>query len=773
MPSASRCPSQRSLLALAAAAAVVGGAPLVAQDSVSKTNGLPGDAVPPWADNTATNGSEQCNQYVLDLVPFGTSWGTQFGIGPLVKSSKVSSTFFTGVLGAQAMSRAQLSNMPIPGTFGFWSQTAGRGVNNDPAINDPAFPISAGVNGNQFAAAFTEFGTTDAGVPFGAIVTALVRYDPINSTRLYVDRVLSAISGCDTGAELATFGFGAVDADGFTIFRADGFGVVGATCAAASLTPLSGDNVYMVGAAMRDCDIMNVISLEYPFGLFDATATNWLLQQAQSTHNTPTIGNIGVPIMMGTNFNNEYVRGSTFATLAQGTGHLASTVTGHRGGMSTIEKNHASVASTHGIAAVLGQDQGSNTTVMNVFGIDASANVTGSIGLIPPGTITDPVTLVTNIPGTNEFDHYHSQVAFRGGNGQVGMNIDPQGRLVVAAVMDHPSDSGPNWNQHFIPVAFVDDNGNAQWTIAAYNSSSAGVVGKELLDGPGGNAIGRLTTLDRVTGGTPFGPSMTSPMVDSGGNIWFVSAIEIFGATSTFSTGLVRAVLDPTTLGYELELVFQVRDVFSGANSGIDYQIDFIGIADSNSISSNTAWSQNICADGHNGQDHNAVANRDPLHLGGVVVHATISYDRNENGVFGETEDQDYDTLLFVGATTDCQMDLGGTGPGSSILTFCGTGLKTGESSQLTLTDATPLAPAALVISTPGLPDLPIAGGTIVSGTGLLSSILVATGPTGSVSFPINGRGTPLNLALQYVSLDPSLPQGLSFSNAVLARFGQ
>ena len=48
-------------------------APGWAQDSVSNNvgSGFPGDAVSPWDTN------EQCNDYVVDLVPFETSWGTQ------------------------------------------------------------------------------------------------------------------------------------------------------------------------------------------------------------------------------------------------------------------------------------------------------------------------------------------------------------------------------------------------------------------------------------------------------------------------------------------------------------------------------------------------------------------------------------------------------------------------------------------------------------------------------------------------------------------------
>ena len=62
------------LLALAGTAAAVH-----AQDSIGTAPGLPGDAVNPLAAD------QQVLSYVADLTPFGTSWGTTFGIVPLVK----------------------------------------------------------------------------------------------------------------------------------------------------------------------------------------------------------------------------------------------------------------------------------------------------------------------------------------------------------------------------------------------------------------------------------------------------------------------------------------------------------------------------------------------------------------------------------------------------------------------------------------------------------------------------------------------------------------
>ena len=70
-----------STLVLAAGLA----APAFAQDSVSQFGtGLAGggDALDPF------NTSSQRANYVTTLTPFTTSWGTQFGVAPIAKSSK-------------------------------------------------------------------------------------------------------------------------------------------------------------------------------------------------------------------------------------------------------------------------------------------------------------------------------------------------------------------------------------------------------------------------------------------------------------------------------------------------------------------------------------------------------------------------------------------------------------------------------------------------------------------------------------------------------------
>ena len=76
-----------------------------AQDSTSLGGCLPGDAVDFWATSTAVFGSEQTDAYVVDLSSAFTSWGNDFGVAPIAKSSKANSQFFNNLLGAQNVAR--------------------------------------------------------------------------------------------------------------------------------------------------------------------------------------------------------------------------------------------------------------------------------------------------------------------------------------------------------------------------------------------------------------------------------------------------------------------------------------------------------------------------------------------------------------------------------------------------------------------------------------------------------------------------------------------
>ncbi len=633
--------------------------PAFATDSVSNTACLPGDALDPW-DTT-----EQRNDYVVDLTAFNTSWGTAFGIAPLVKSSKTSSDYFGSLMSAQAISRVQLFGQTLDGSFDYWN-APGYGVNT--VQNDaPTTQIDlTGRLGNKFAVDFAEYSTTDNEANYNGTIAGLVQYEPSAPTRLYVSRIVAATNSCDNTSNLSGFGTGSIDPAGVLHLRADAYG----TSAGCGLTALTADNVFRVDAANRNTTSLNVISNDYPGGQFDSAVTDWVVRNSATVHSTPGMipGPIvgGAPLYIGVNFDGQYCRGTDFGAVTCDQTHWGTGVLSTRGNISYTSANCSQLSSTHGIAAIIGRDAATDDPsalgiFMNLWGLGASGNVTGTLALRLPAVITDPTTGATNIAGTNEFDHYHSQVAYRGGNGQIALGVDPAGNLLAAAQVDHPADGGTDWPVNYIAVARVDcTTGTQSWTMAGYSDGTEGTSGggKPILDGPGGSIIGRMVGLDKVTTeSTPFGPSVSAPMIDSAGNVWFFSAIELFGDPSDLTTGLLRAVYDPATFGYELELVFKLGDVFHGQNSDRDYMVTFVGIADSNSVASETMWSQNISESAHLGLDPATIEPADPRTLGGIVLAAEIVYDADQDGDFeqpctGATgeQDQDYNVLLYIGS---------------------------------------------------------------------------------------------------------------------------
>jgi hypothetical protein len=570
------------------------------------------------------------------------------------------------------------------------------------------------------------------------------------------------------------------------VLRADGFGATGGSCSGSGV--IVNNNLFYVDAPLRNPALLNTIGSGWPAGGFDFPATIQNLAGSATAHNTPGLACVGgVPYLIGTNFASQYVAGPAGAgAVGVQAGHLAAGVADHRGNISYCEKNFAPLGSTSGVAAIIGQVAGVSNTI-NLWGLGATGNVTGTLALTLPAVLVDATNGATNLAGVNALDHYHSQVAFQGGNGQIALNVDHQGNLLVAAVVDQPADTGADHAEHYIAVARVTPAGAVSWTMAAYNVSSLGA--KPYLDGPGGAVVGRLSDLGLVTGGAPAGPSMSAPMLDSFGNVYFFSAIENL-VSGNFATALLRAVYSPASFSYELERIFTVGEVFRGQNTGLDYQIRFVAIADSNSVSSATLWSQNALSQGFGGQTHYGLPGVDPKHLGGLVLGAEIVYDWDNDGSFDKVTgvggdpasfDQEYNVLLFVGPTDSCQLSLGvGQGPGDANLTVCGTGLGLGETSTVRLSRVSPNVPTFAVLSLPGFPNLPIAGGTVISGFGLVpgSPNVVTANGAGEVLVPLVGSAVPNSLLLQFLAVDftqpplgPGLP-GLEFSNAVLLRFG-
>jgi hypothetical protein len=671
------------------------------QDSTSKNPAActEGDAVSPWDDGASAGGSEQCNDYIVDLAPFQSAWGDSFAVGPLIKSSKASSGFSGSLISAQGLSSDYITGTAFAAsTYDLWG-APGFGVNNSVIKNDPGTPvITADLKGDQFAAAFAEFGTTDAAASYNAIIGAVVNRLPAEPLRLYVHRVVAAANSCDTTSNLSQMGFGSIDASGNALWRADDFGASGGC----GLNNLVEDNVLGADLAARNCDSRNVVSLEYlsGSGQSDSPAAAVYVANSTTTHNTPGVipasVNGGNPAYIGTTFGasgqpGHYIHGQAGGVVSAGAAHLSPVVLDHRGNISYTTDNFFS-GSTHGTAAILarvnsicdpgGSDQCNDS--INVWGLGPNGAIAGTPRVLTlPGASTGMVTVfdacdgAINIVGKNEFGNYGGQVAFRGGNGQVAVGVDQQDRLLVAAMVNHPEDVATNWSLNYIAVARLDGpaDGSIEWTMAAHNDGTTGEAGtgKAILDGPGGSVIGRLVTLDNVTGGSPFGPSMSSPMMDAVGNLYFLSAIELFhpGGGSDFNNGLIRAVYDPSTFCYELDLMLalggapnfgpQFYDPLAihGQNSEQDWTINFLAIADSNSIDSGTAFSGNMTAVAHLGMNPSLIpSTRDPRAMGGMVLAAEIVYDSDEDGDEDDcnnpfdppSNDEAYNVLLYIGA---------------------------------------------------------------------------------------------------------------------------
>ncbi|MFH1746199.1 MAG: hypothetical protein ABIG44_04060 [Planctomycetota bacterium] len=640
--------------------------PAIGQDSVSL---IPdpawGDAVRLW-DTT-----EQLNTYAVDLEPFASSWGNIYRIAPIVKSSKIEGSFFNCLMSAQSMSNTLLENVPTPFSDYYWWDAAGYGVNNNPALNTPPTTIlTPECPTLQFAVAAAEFGTSDEGQSAAGIVGAVVNYDRRLPSRLFVSRIGAAQNSYNELENRAQYGFGSVDAHGNVHIRADNYGTTGPNA-------ITGNCYFRVGMLDRNYGVLNVTD-NGPVSPSDTG--DWLLQNSAVTHSPASmipeqLTGLGQPTLLGSNFNGQFVHEVTPGTLANTVAHYGAGMTNHRG-MVAFSHRYGAFPNSVGTAGILGYNAAGAATILDVFGVAAGGNP------ISPAALVLPTAPTLYIPGSTElfapigpveFDHYHSQTAYRGGNSQVALGADTDGRGLAAAVIYDKSLATYDNPYNAIAVARFDWNNPAaaQWTLAAWIPQTNN--GTPILDGPGGNNIGRLFPLWGVTGGTPFGPSMSAPVMDSVGNIYFIASCEMPTGGNDFTNGLFRAVYDgsdPAGPHYSgLELLFTLGQEFHGQNSATDYMITFMGIADNDSVSSGTMWSGNILQTPFNNMKQPGDLDpADPLTLGGLIVSVEITYDTNNDGEYDDPGGfEEYNVLLYIapagGILGDSNCD--GLGPNS------------------------------------------------------------------------------------------------------------
>ena len=526
-----------NLLALMALAATAR-----AQDSVSLTNGLPGDAV----DSRAV--AEQINDYVVDLTSFRSSSGRTFALAPIAKASQqrnVAPVFFNGQFGAQALSRRVAANMPfLRAQYANWN-APGLGVNGDPTRNTVPGSVAppAGVS-FQFGFAASEFSDGDPSpTSLGAITGGIANFAPNRPSRLYVSRVVAGTNGATDGCNLAQFGMGAVDEDGAVHFRADNFGTIDCD----GFSTVLGNNLFRVDMALRAA-ALNVISGSFPLG-FDMPTTTRLLAGSATPHNVPNAvprSIAGRPILIGSNFAVQYVFESIAGTaIAGGAGAHLVGFADHRGSVGYTSKLFPNLfpGAVNGTAGILAGASGSTglRDGLAIFGVGPNgASVSPIARTLPaPAAGLDPEHPTWAPTASQQFDHYFSQTAFRGGSSQVALGTDQAGNLVAAGTVYYgftsPSQTQSPFDnpRNYIAVARIDPlSGSTTWRAAAWTDATSG---KSILQN-GATVIGNLRPFS-----TGRGPCLSAPMIDSVGNVWFIGSFQRASNPGAVSVGLLRA----------------------------------------------------------------------------------------------------------------------------------------------------------------------------------------------------------------------------------------
>jgi len=688
--------ASRAILALVFGAGTIGVSSARAQDSVSLNtdagNGLPGDAISP---HTVTL---QRTNYVVDLAPFETSWGTTFALGPVIKAGKVTTARFTSLAGPSVISAVPRVNASYPSSsYALWTQ-AGGGL--EPTQNNGALSTTLNRSGmaTVFSIGLLEYSDVQLNATLGfwnEIVGAQVAFDPASPSRLYVTRVVAA-NNSTGGAMLdrSQFGLGAIDSFGDVWFRADSLTASSAT------NLLAGENYFRVSLPART----NVVNLIDSAGASHAASSTRLLNNGGVTVTTPTVvsrTDANDSILIGANLAGQLIRETSVNVLGTTIDHLSGAVD-HRGTPSFSKA--ILFPGTYGTGAILSRTSAAQRTdAISLFGVRSAGNILGTRLLTLPASVQDSCT-GTAWPANEsfanvDFRHYESQVMFRGGNGPVAVGLDAQGRALVAATAYSRQNSWGAANPHdAILVARFDPavaNTTVTWTAAVWTAtpttsgkSIAGDYGADGIpnttdagEGDGtidATPIGRVASMSEVSFGKE-GPSISAPMIDAAGNVWCTAAVALNTLINNqpateYTTALLRGVYDPGTFCYRLELVLKVGDTFAGANSARNYRVAYLGLADADSIASEAPWSGSMSNQAWNNVSLAGLEPKNPKSLGGLALSSRIVYDRDADGDFEDptlpngnanSADEAYDVVLYVGNidnSVPCPADLDNDG---------------------------------------------------------------------------------------------------------------
>lgn len=208
--------------------------------------------------------------------------------------------------------------------------------------------------------------------------------------------------------------------------------------------------------------------------------------------------------------------------------------------------------------------------------------------------------------------------------------------------------------------------------------------------------------------------------------------------------------------------------VFGDAPSGMTSPLlNFVG--DTSSFVDSPYTSFGTTGGVHNGPDLQTVlTDWIPTHVGdsfwfsgtstanlgqGLLAWSNNTGGSSNPGVIGNFE---------IATLTICQPDIGYHGPGNARLTVCGGDLSPGNNGRLYVLGAPAGTPGFLVADF-NLTPFQVAGGTIIGFSGFpLNPDL-----NGELSLFVRGGRGPVNVYVQYVYIDNSLPLQVGFTNGV------